>query len=70
MKGKDHLYSVFLEAVGDGGENTNSIINSTWASGYDIFKYIKLFTYSCKELIIIKNKTTHNVKLFLFFIEL
>lgn len=67
---RSSIQSVFLEAVGDGGENTNSIVNSPWASGYDSFKYIKLFTYSCKELITIKNKTTHNVKLFLFFIEL
>lgn len=49
--------SEFLEAVGDGGENTNSLVNSTWASGYDSSKYMKLFTCSCKELTIIKNKT-------------
>lgn len=58
---RSSIQSVFLEVVGDGGENTNSIVNRTWASGYDSFKYIKLFTYSCKECTIIKNKTTHNV---------
>lgn len=33
---RSSIQSVFLEAVGDGGENTNSIVNSTWASGYDL----------------------------------